>query len=377
MTRQDLIEGILKALADKAPTAPSVLGKPRRREPDWRKMGEIIGGAYTGHILGGLLGVNVGPTAAQAPHVKRNQRASNELDKRMYPPENGDSRLSRKGVNLLDPKAFISGEHYKEKTPASTTWVHTPEQAQKIGLDKKDFSAIETRKSSPYMQSSDGANFSVVTPRKRYIARDVVAHEFGHVKDYQTNPPTPGEMMASIFGTASELPRERAAWDKSGVPQGSAMRRHALDTYRHAENAGKAATRGMQIGGSAGAAMGTAIGGLYAAKNVDNRRARNLQAARGRVNLLHTKPQIAREDIMTRQDLIEAILEAERYVPKAQLRKQKEYEQRKKERQERREKEKEENRKKYPGGTPWRKSRAAGWKEGDPWETSHAKKKDK
>lgn len=80
---------------------------------------------------------------------------------------------------------------------------------------------------------------------------------------------------------------------------------------------------------------------------------------------------------MTREDLIEAILEAERYVSKAQQKKQQEYARRKKERQERREKEKEENRKKYPGGTPWRKSRAAGWKEGDAWETSHPKKKDK
>lgn len=60
----------------------------------------------------------------------------------------------------------------------------------------------------------------------------------------------------------------------------------------------------------------------------------------------------------------------ERYVPKAVAKKRAEMEARKKAKQEKREKEREERKKKYPGGTGWRKSRAAGWKEGDPWEPS-------
>lgn len=62
--------------------------------------------------------------------------------------------------------------------------------------------------------------------------------------------------------------------------------------------------------------------------------------------------------------------EKERYVPRAVLKKRAEMEARKKAKQEKREKEREEMKKKYPGGTGWRKSRAAGWKEGDKWEPS-------
>jgi len=323
--RKKMLEAILEA------------ERKRPRKPfDWRKAGEMLSGAVVGGLYGRAMGGTIGTARGTGKALERSREAADahfEFDRRLDPthhahPSNDAARM--KNINLLDPKAHISAATLKRnRLPKGVTWASEMSTAKRWTQDNKNVDNAHDRSilqghpmlwqtlPNKHDQGNPGGAHArppatkegkpiVVAPKN--APREVVQHEFGHAQDFKEKGTTAATLMnQAMYGrpapkgkwdTDPGYQRELSAWKNTDVPQGQAIQRHALKTYEINIKAKKDMIDTIRADTTRGTVAGAIGGAAIAGASVNWRRNKNLKAARGRVNLLHPKSQIVREDII-------------------------------------------------------------------------------
>jgi hypothetical protein len=305
MTRDKLIEGIVSRAVEKImkaypPEEWSKRDEKRKNSPDpWKAkkssgdlphhrmfrdranedrerlidaLVESSEGALAGLIAGGTAGLTAGGyygmyRAARSvkkldPHFKGDVQTKFASGPRVAGVERITSRENLKkwidNKNNIDSRIPLIGRPIKRFMTYHTAKGALP----KTGHGVKGFKGANA-----YYMSPDHSHGKPAVVAPKNVDRAIVAHEYGHAKDLHgltsrevearfahDTKPFAAFRNAKHSGTYQA---EVRAWQHSGVPETAAVRKNALDTYRHAHNS---LVRYPVAGGLIGAGIGAVAG---------------------------------------------------------------------------------------------------------------------